>query len=238
MKINIRDLYKNWKTSIDDDNLEMILYPIIKNDNLHHRFLYTLSYLENCGAKKIKAMEPAKGSTLLILKHAAEEARHAYFFRRQILKLNKDPDEDIELLGKRGSRNYLNNLDIKISKCCRDILGLNKNELKMASYLLTTFCVEIRAEWLFDIYQELLNKKGININLSSIIKEEENHLDEMILELEKNEKFLNILSLCLEIEEDLFFNFYNALKKDLKCKSLPAKSKELPSEMKKPAIVS
>ena len=221
-----------WSSTIDNEDMSMILYSIVKRPELHHQWLYTLSYLENCGARKIKQMEGSLFSNLMILKHGAEEARHAYFFRRQILKLKRNPDEKLPLLGGIRAKNYLNLLDVKISKVCKQILGLEKEALKWASYLLTTFTVEVRAGWLFEAYQELLDKKELNINLATVLKEEENHLQEMVEEIEKMEKLHQLLPLCLEIEGELFFNLFESIKKDLQWKSSQDKLRESHSEMK------
>lgn len=157
----------------------MLLEKIVQNDELHHRWLSTVSYLENCGARKIKTMEPRNNVPLKILKHASEEARHGYFFKRQIVRLNRDPDQEVTLLGGMKSKNYLNLLDIKISKALKNILKLKGQELKNASYLLTTYAVEMRADSLFGLYQQILEKYNIKINLKTIIQEEENHLADM-----------------------------------------------------------
>ncbi|MFZ8934111.1 MAG: hypothetical protein ACO20H_01620 [Bacteriovoracaceae bacterium] len=230
--------HSHWRSSVDSDDMRMILYSVLKDQEIHHRWLFTLSYLENCGARKIKQMESSLFPSLLILKHGAEEARHAYFFRRQILKLAKDPDQHPGFLGGMRAKNYLNLLDVQISKNIKRLLNLDGQELKMASYLLTTYCVEVRAEWLFSLYQELLNKLNININLATILKEEENHLEEMMLEIDKNEKVKKLIPLCLEIEGQLFFNLFDSIRKELRWKSSAAKSKESHSEMRSQATLS
>jgi hypothetical protein len=232
------NFYSTWHPTVDYDDMSMILYKILKDKDAHHRWLFTLSYLENCGARKIKQMESSLFPSLLILKHGAEEARHAYFFRRQILKLGKDPDEIMPFLGGAKGKNYLNLLDVKISKNVKRLLKLEASELKLATYLLTTYCVEVRAEWLFSIYQNLLNKLDISINLATILKEEENHLEEMILEIEKNEKVQKLIPLCLEIEGELFFNLFESIRKELKWKNSVVKLRESHSEMKNQVTLS
>ena len=60
---------------------------IVENPELHAKWLNTLSFMENCGARKISAGEDRVKTSLLQLKHAAEEHRHAYYLKKQIGKL-------------------------------------------------------------------------------------------------------------------------------------------------------
>lgn len=53
----------------------------------HARFINTLSYLENCGVKLIARSEHPIMVKKEVLKHAAEEFRHAYFLKAQIEKV-------------------------------------------------------------------------------------------------------------------------------------------------------
>ena len=52
----------------------------------HAKWLNTLSFLENCGARKIAACEHPTLVKEEMLKHAAEEFRHAHHLKRQIDK--------------------------------------------------------------------------------------------------------------------------------------------------------
>ena len=66
--------------------LASVLENIVNDNLLHSKWLNTLSYMENAGAKKISASEHKEEVTLLILKHAAEEHRHAYYLKKQLTK--------------------------------------------------------------------------------------------------------------------------------------------------------
>jgi bacterioferritin (cytochrome b1) len=70
--------------------LSNLLYLIIADNDLHARWLNTLSLMENTGARKISASEDPLTVTYLILKHAAEEHRHAFYLKKQIEKIGKD----------------------------------------------------------------------------------------------------------------------------------------------------
>ena len=97
---------------------EDLLDIIIKDPSLHSRWLLTLSYLENCGARKISEFQSIfKGQVpLAILQHAWEESRHAFFMKKQISKLELNPDQERKFLGGTKAKNLLYLLDIKILK--------------------------------------------------------------------------------------------------------------------------
>ena len=61
------------------------LDDVIKDRAAHAKFMNMLSMLEHMGSRKIMVSQMHKGDTLSedTLKHLAEEARHAYFFKRQ-----------------------------------------------------------------------------------------------------------------------------------------------------------
>jgi len=63
-----------------------LIRKITQDDHTHARWLNTLSMMENTGAKKIKNCEHPVFVNEIILKHAAEEARHAYYLKSQIQK--------------------------------------------------------------------------------------------------------------------------------------------------------
>src|SRR3954466_4539368 len=93
------------------------LLPKIINDNaLHARWLNTLSLMENTGARKISASEDPVTVTYIILKHAAEEHRHAFYLKKQIEKTGKElcpTYADQYLVAPAFSKYYLNVLDIE-----------------------------------------------------------------------------------------------------------------------------
>jgi hypothetical protein len=66
--------------------LNTLLPNIIADNELHARWLNTLSLMENTGARKISASEDPTTVTYIILKHAAEEHRHAFYLKKQIEK--------------------------------------------------------------------------------------------------------------------------------------------------------
>ncbi|TDR32012.1 hypothetical protein [Hydromonas duriensis] len=165
--------------------LAAMLPSIIRDDTTHAHWLNSLSMMESVGARKIAAYVHPLQVDLATLQHAAEEARHAYFLKRQILKLNVDcPDySPAHLMAPRASFQYLHKLDVA---CARHLSksGLVGRELKQGCYLLVTYLIEVRAMMLYHTYQNALTAAGSRVHVHSIIKEEEGHLDSMMSQLE------------------------------------------------------
>src|ERR1700749_878750 len=166
--------------------LSNILPTIIADNQLHARWLNTLSLMENTGARKISACEDPETVTYIILKHAAEEHRHAFYLKKQIEKVGTTlcPTYSPKyLVAANSSRHYLNQLDVDACRYLKKELGLKGKELRFAAYLLVTYAIEVRADELYPIYQEELDKAQSKVNVKSIILEEEGHLEEMINQL-------------------------------------------------------
>src|ERR1700743_740068 len=128
--------------------LNKILPVIIADNKLHARWLNTLSLMENTGARKISASEDPVTVTYIILKHAAEEHRHAFYLKKQIEKAGKEfcPNySDEYLVAPNYSKYYLNMLDVEVSRYLKNELCLIGKELRFAAYLLVTYAIEVRA---------------------------------------------------------------------------------------------
>jgi hypothetical protein len=167
-------------------SLHNILPTIIADNQLHARWLNTLSLMENTGARKISASEDPATVTYIILKHAAEEHRHAFYLKKQIEKTGKalcPTYADEYLVASNYSKYYLNMLDVEVCRYLKKELHLTGRELRFAAYLLVTYAIEVRADELYPIYQDALDSAGSKINVKSIILEEEGHLEEMINQL-------------------------------------------------------
>lgn len=196
-----------------------LLTKIVSDKELHARWLNTLSLMENTGARKISASEHKKDVTLLILKHAAEEHRHAYYLKKQISKLDSEACPtyaDQYLLASSESRYYLNLLDVLVCKYLKKTLNLTGNELKFAAYLLVTYAIEVRADELYPIYQKALDAVSSKVNVKSIIMEEEGHLEEMIIQLKSfSQEWEKHAEKAIEFEKNLFDNWIQSLEKEI-----------------------
>ena len=76
-------------------------------------------------------------------------------------------------------------LDVEVCRYIKKELLLTGRELRFAAYLLVTYAIEVRADELYPIYQAALDNAGSRVNVKSIILEEEGHLKEMIIQLQK-----------------------------------------------------
>ena len=199
--------------------MELLLNKLISNPKLHCFWLNTLSMMENTGARKIKRCEHPIFANEIILKHAAEEARHAYYLKKQISKIDKNACPTYEskyLIAPLSSYTYLNKLDIDTCRYLKTKYGYKNEELKYAAYLLVTYAIEVRADNLYPQYQKVLKEKGSNISVKNIIAEEENHLYEMKVQLKAfASNWEQICSDICEIENQLFKTWIDELKKEV-----------------------
>lgn len=196
-----------------------LLKRIVQNGSVHAKWLNTLSFMENAGARKISKCEHPVLVTQIQLKHAAEEHRHAYYLKKQIGKI--DPElcktyESKELLAPVATRQYLHSLDIKACRYLQEVFQLNKEDLKYAAYLFVTYAIEVRADELYPVYQQVLTEDSSKIMVKSIILEEEGHLEEMINQLNEFSEDWQLHADCiLEIEKDLHQQWIHAITEEV-----------------------
>jgi hypothetical protein len=199
--------------------LNTILPTIIADNQLHARWLNTLSLMENTGARKISASEDPVTVTYIILKHAAEEHRHAFYLKKQIEKAGAalcPTYADQYLVAANYSKYYLNMLDVEICRYLKKELLLTGRELRFAAYLLVTYAIEVRADELYPVYQEALDHSRSKINVKSIILEEEGHLEEMINQLQNFSPLWQVhADVAVKIETRLFNDWVGALAKEV-----------------------
>jgi hypothetical protein len=199
--------------------LQSLLNTIVTNDTLHARWLNTLSLMENTGARKISASEDPLTVTYIILKHAAEEHRHAFYLKKQIEKF---PGAECPtyagqyLLAPAYSKYYLNQLDVQVCRYLKSTLKLSGAKLRFAAYLLVTYAIEVRADELYPIYQDVLDAKKSKVNVKSIILEEEGHLEEMINQLQHfSPDWQKHADIAVDIETSLFNSWIQGLSDEL-----------------------
>ena len=197
--------------------LSKIADEIVANDEMHAKWLNSLSMMENTGARKISKYEHPVHTGIIVLKHAAEEARHAYYLKRQIAKLDADACPDYSypyLLAPIESYHYLNQLDVDACRYVKNKLGLTGRDMKHGAYLLVTYAIEVRADMLYGIYQDALTKYSSKVNVKSIIAEEEGHLEEMQKMLEVfHPKWKELAADMCEVENKLFEKWVMAIEK-------------------------
>ena len=162
--------------------LRRILDTVCADDHLHATWLNTLSYMEHVGATKIARTQSGPKANFMTLKHAAEEARHGFFLKHLSRKLWEEGLPTYEthyLMAPIQSHQYLYRLDLEASRLCRQ-QGLDGRRLHDLVYLLVTYAIEVRADELYPIYQEYLDRMPEKrLSVQGIINEEEGHLAEM-----------------------------------------------------------
>jgi bacterioferritin (cytochrome b1) len=192
---------------------------IVANHSVHARWLNSLSMMENTGARKISRYEDPVHTSITVLKHAAEEARHAYYLKKQIAKLDADACPDYSfpyLLAPVQSHHYLNMLDTEVCRYLKEKMGLKGRALKHGAYLLVTYAIEVRADMLYGIYQEALTRHSSRVNVKSIIAEEEGHLQEMQRMLEEfDPQWQAIAADACNIENTLFEEWVIAIQQEI-----------------------
>lgn len=159
-----------------------LLRIIVENPSLHVRWLNTLSYMENCGARMIAACEHPTKVKKEILKHAAEEFRHAYYLKQQMSRVDEAEMCDYSqnfLLGGWHSRHYLQLLNIKTCQYLKIKMEGSNDKIRAASYILVTYAIELRAKEIYPIYHQVLKEHSSKVTVKSILLEEEEHLAEM-----------------------------------------------------------
>jgi hypothetical protein len=186
-----------------------LLNTIVASQRLHAKWLNTLSYLENCGARKIAACEHPTLVKEEMLKHAAEEFRHAHYLKHQISKLSLEPMPTYSsphLLGGRATLHYLSSLNLKACRYLKTA-GFSSTTIKEAAYLLVTYAIELRAEALYPLYDEILRKTDSRVAVRSILLEEKEHLNEMKEGLKTLSEGFKHAEIVCGFEEDLYENW-------------------------------
>lgn len=147
---------------------------IVRHPQIHALFINMLSMLEHIGSRKIMLSQMDKHDTLDqdTLQHLAEEARHAYFFKRhaeRIAGLALPGWTNENTMCRVPALMYFGRMDA----------GITRVVAPAESYPWVSLIIELRACWLYRIYNEVIEDAGIHLPLKSLIAEEDHHLAEM-----------------------------------------------------------
>lgn len=199
------------KEDILEQQFMALINKIVASPALHAKWLNSLSFMENAGARKISKYEDPVKTNIIVLKHAAEEARHAYYLKKQIEKLAPTgyPDYSYEyLLAPLTSTQYLYRLDVAACRYIKTKLGFAGRELFHGAYLLVTYAIEVRADHLYGVYQQALTDHKSKVNVKSIITEEEGHLAEMTKMLQDfHPEWETLANDIITTEQALFYDW-------------------------------
>jgi len=177
------------------------LTDLVQDSVRHARFLHMLSMLEHMGSRKIMLSQMHKAPSEHTLKHLAEEARHAYFFKRQAERIAKMPLDgwtDENTMARLPALMYFGRMDAGISK----VVGEDK------AYQWVSLIIELRACWVYEMYQAVLEASPVHLSLKSLLAEEDLHLAQMFAACGDDTAQLQALSLY---ETNLFAKLWSAL---------------------------
>jgi hypothetical protein len=171
-----------WRLSETEASSADLIGPVhrrlvwwVERPGEHARFLNTLALMEHIGSRKIMVSQSRGPLSRDILKHLAEETRHAYFFKRaaENLARRRLAFDDTDTVCPASARMYLGRIDASID----DALG-PATHIEVP-YLYVSLIIELRAIWFYRLYQAVLSEQGANLSLKSVLAEEEVHLEQM-----------------------------------------------------------
>ncbi len=174
----------------------------------HARFLNTLSLLEHIGSRKILTSQSRGPLDCETLKHLAEEARHAFFFKRTAERVAGRPLDysDDDAVMPASARMYFGRLDAGVNRMLADEVPVE------VPYLYVSMIVELRAIWAYRLYNDVLLNSGLNISLKSLLAEEELHLPQMADRLaELGEDIEATVPAFAHLEDGLFRGLWRSL---------------------------
>ncbi len=150
------------------------LRGLIATPERHARFLNMLSMMEHIGSRKIMLSQMGGPLGKEVLKHLAEETRHAFFFKNQAERIGGAAMEyeSADMMCRQSAIMYFGRLDSGIA--C--VLSGERPDLP---YLWVSLVIELRANWVYGIYQEELSRAERMFSLKSVIAEEKAHLADM-----------------------------------------------------------
>lgn len=199
------------------EQIKLLIAAIMKSEEHHSKWLNTLSYMENSGARKIASCEHPTLVKEEMLKHASEEFRHAHYLKRQIGRVSAIPRETYSsgnILGGQSSLQYLVALDVKACRYLKEA-GFSQPSIREAAYVLVTYAIELRASELYPIYEDALRNARSRVTVMSILLEEKEHLHEMEAGLNMlSDGFVHAQKIC-SIESTLCSKWIEDIKKDL-----------------------
>ena len=155
-----------------ESDVRQTLETLIAHPADHARFLNMLSMLEHMGSRKIMLSQNHRTLNQDTLKHLAEEARHAFFFKRQAEKIagHAIPDYSRDnTMRFFAAQQYFGRLDAAVTYH----VGTE------SAYPWVSLIIELRACWFYGLYQSVLEQAKMALSLKSLLAEEDHHLAEM-----------------------------------------------------------
>jgi hypothetical protein len=229
------------------------LAGLVQDSKNHAKFLNMLAMLEHMGSRKIMVsqMNRPEGLDQDTLQHLAEEARHAYFFKRHAERINGGEMKgwnDENTCARVPALMYFGRMDAGITRKLKSSSsrwraeGACTNEIQKSQqakpadlvdprrlssaaphrgddslrdpYGWVSLIIELRACWLYSIYNEVVEKAGVHLPLKGLLAEEDHHLAEMFEMCGEDHDLLRALS---RYETGLFETLWGALERAFPC---------------------
>lgn len=193
-----------------------LLDRIVVDRGAHARFVNTLARLEYVGVRKILKSRRSEQIAIDGLQHILDEAVHALRLKKAAVALAGGAGvgsvstfaDDATLAGDAGE-GYLQALDRRAEEALLDLPPAARAE---ANYHLTSAAIEVRAQVFYPSYDECLQANGVGFSVAAISKDEDRHLEEMAVGLERTlPEWRRRLEAVLAAEEALFTRFLAAV---------------------------
>ncbi len=211
-----------------ESGVRAFLTRIVHDPQNHAKFLNMLSMLEHMGSRKIMVsqMNAPQDMDLDTLQHMAEEARHAYFFKRHAERINGSPMKgwtEENVMARAAALMYFGRMDAGITKRLEKLSSLRKQGSSegrkkdprlhgggthFEPYGWVSLIIELRACWLYGIYNDVVERAGVHLPLKGLIAEEDGHLAEMFEKCGDDHDLLKELSVY---ETTLFEKLWGVL---------------------------
>lgn len=204
------------KNSHLSQKMRSFLNKVVLKNKTHAYWLNTLSFLEHIGSRKIVKSQNSHSLSFTLLEHIAEESRHAYFFKKLAQKLVEEKtcpnfEEKFMLNGKEGEK-YFQQLDRSVETNLKSSDSERSKVILFLNYLYTTWLVERRALWLYEIYSDILKEKKFSFHLKPVLVDEDKHLETVEKELRNKDPHFNKRGTYFSsLEEEKFDIFLESL---------------------------
>lgn len=192
------------------DRQRALLARIVPQPKLHARWLNTLARLEYVGVRKMLKARRSETLDLEGLRHVVEEAVHATRLKKAAIAVTGDAAlvetfaEEYTLCGDAAER-YFQAIDHEAARLVRSSGHPNA---EFACYLVTSAAIELRAQSFYPAYQAVLEANQSPISVSSIIGDEQAHLEHMAQQLpECLPHWRDVLSQVMRVEEQHFMGY-------------------------------
>jgi rubrerythrin len=163
-----------------DARWDALLKRIVVEPDTHARWLNTLALMEHIGSRKMMKALDSETLDEVMLRHVAEETRHAYIFKRlsQRVAPGLCPTfAEPNLFEGEAARAYFQGLDRGVHDWVRE--NVEPERQALVSYLSVTQLIEQRASQIYPRYEAILQQAGQGLSLRPVIAEEARHLAEM-----------------------------------------------------------